>query len=62
LGRVSRARKEKHELRIVPAWQIDLNDLDIARILEEDDPVVPEGAADIPFERVRAWKAKRRGG
>jgi hypothetical protein len=46
----------KSELRVVPAWQIDLDDLDICAVHADDDPVIPHGVTDVPFVRVRDWK------
>ncbi len=50
----------KSDLRVVPAWQIDLNDPDIAAIHETDEPVIPQDVPEVPFNRVVEWKRQRR--
>ena len=42
----------KRSLEIRDAWQIGENDLESAGILEDDDPIIPEGESDAPVSRL----------
>ena len=46
----------KRELNVREAWQIGRHDPDIAGILEDDDPIIPEGQDDAPVLKLLRWK------
>ena len=49
----------KRELNVREAWQIGRHDPDIAGILEDDDPIIPEGRDDAPVLELLRWKRSR---
>jgi hypothetical protein len=46
----------KKELRVIPAWKLDINDPDLIGIRPGDDPLIPEDVTDVPFRRVQQWQ------
>jgi hypothetical protein len=51
---------EKRALRVVPAWQLGPNDLDLAGVMEDDDPIIPPTVSDPPIIEARKWRASLR--
>ena len=50
----------KGHLVVRPAWQIGPNDPDFQAIREGDDPIIPQGAEDVPLQRALAWDREMR--
>lgn len=49
----------KADLHIKAAWQVGRHDLEVSAIREDDEPVIPEGIADVPVMEVLTLKARR---
>jgi hypothetical protein len=50
IGRISVKKKRLH---IRQAWEIGPNDPDVARIREDDEPLIPADKKDIPVLRLK---------
>ena len=48
----------KRELTVRHAWQISRNDIDSAAILEDDDPIIPDGNKNAPVKELLRWQRK----
>jgi hypothetical protein len=53
----------KHKLLVRPMWQVGENDPDMVAISADDDPIVPSGIQEIPFQkallRKQRWSEKK---
>jgi hypothetical protein len=45
----------KRDLQLRDAWTIGPNDPDAVALRDNDDPVIPEGRADVPVLRAMKW-------
>lgn len=45
----------KRDLQLRDAWEIGLNDPDVAALRDDDDPLIPDGQDDAPVLRTLKW-------
>jgi tetratricopeptide (TPR) repeat protein len=45
----------KRELHVRDAWQIGMNDPDMAGIDPDEEPIIPEGQQDVPVQELIRW-------